>query len=183
MSTATVLRAQVVHESLFGNTAWIALAITEGLRLEGFDTSVDDVRFAVCADDVDLLVVGAPTHAFSLSRPSTRQEAVRQGAPPETAALGLREWIEAAPAPDPSNRMAAVFDTRVRKVKHLPAAASRTAGRLLRRKGYLLVVPPHGFLVEDVAGPLSEGQLKKATAWGRHLAAEARARIDAEPVD
>ncbi|KQY64869.1 hypothetical protein ASD66_12130 [Nocardioides sp. Root151] len=176
------MRARVVHESLFGNTAWIALAVAEGLRLEGFETTVVDVRFAVPADDLDLLVVGAPTHAFSLSRPATRQDAVRQGAPPETAALGLREWIEGAPSPGTGHGMAAVFDTRVRKVRHLPVSAARTAARLLHRKGYHLVVPPHGFLVEDVPGPLSEGQLKEATSWGRQLAVETRSRIAAGSV-
>ncbi|WP_082748126.1 hypothetical protein [Nocardioides jensenii] len=179
MSTRKGLRAQVVHESLFGNTAWIALAVAEGLRLEGFDTSVVDVRFAVRAEDLDLLVVGAPTHAFSLSRPSTRQDAVRKGAPPDAVAAGLREWIEASSPPADQHRLAAVFDTRVRKVRHLPATASHTATRLLRRKGYHLVSPPRGFLVEDVAGPLSEGQLKEATRWGRLLGVETRNRIAA----
>ena len=42
---------------------------------------------------MDLLVVGAPTHAFSLSRPGTREEAVRQGAPAEHARTGIPEWL------------------------------------------------------------------------------------------
>ena len=63
--------------------------------------------------DLDLLVVGAPTHAFSLSRPSTRADAVRQGAPPERATAGLREWLTAAPPQDARRLPVAVFDTRV----------------------------------------------------------------------
>src|SRR5688500_7888107 len=95
MSISTGLRARVAYESMFGNTEWIARAVAEGLRLEGFDATVVDVSEAGHNDDQDLLVVGAPTHAFSLSRPTTRRDAVKQGAPPEAATAGLREWIEA----------------------------------------------------------------------------------------
>jgi flavodoxin len=179
MSTSTGLRARVVYESLFGNTEWVARAVAEGLRLEGLDVTVGDVRDTSATDDHDLLVVGAPTHAFSLSRASTRQDAVHQGAPPETASTGLREWITALATPAHGGHLVAAFDTRVRKVRHLPAAASRKAAHLLTKKGFELVVPPHGFLVEDVAGPLSEGQLQAATAWGRKVAVEAQHRLAA----
>ena len=49
-------------------------------------------------DDLALLVVGAPTHAFSMSRPSTRLDAVRQGADAQRAAWGMREWLGACHA-------------------------------------------------------------------------------------
>ena len=79
MSTWTGLRARVVFESMFGNTEEVARAVAEGLRLEGVDATVADVRDASHAGDHDLLVVGAPMDAFSLSRASTRQDAVKQG--------------------------------------------------------------------------------------------------------
>jgi hypothetical protein len=180
MNSSTGPRARVIYESMFGNTEWIARAVADGLRREGFDATVVAVTDADHADDQDLLVVGAPTHAFSLSRPSTRHDAVEQGAPPEAAATGLREWIEHERL-DPSRRrrLAATFDTRARKVKHLPAAASRKAAHLLAKLDFDLVVRPHGFLVEDVAGPLSEGQLAEATDWGRKVGVEARERLAA----
>jgi len=183
MSTSTGLRARVVYESMFGNSQWVAQAVAQGLRLEGFDVDVVNVADAAHTDNEDLLVVGAPTHAFSLSRASTRADAVKQGAPPEAATTGLREWIEAEKKPaGGSRRLAAVFDTRVRKVKHLPAAASRKAAHLMTKKGYELVVPPHGFLVEDVDGPLSDGQLELATGWGRDVAVETQNRLAAASV-
>ena len=183
MSTPTGLRARVVYESMFGNSEWVAQAVAQGLRLEGFEVDVVNVADAVHTHDEDLLVVGAPTHAFSLSRASTREDAVRQGAPAAAATIGLREWIEAETKPGgEGRRSAAVFDTRVRKVKHLPAAASRKAAHLMAKKGYELVVPPHGFLVEDVDGPLSDGQLDLASAWGREVAIEAQNRIAATTV-
>lgn len=183
MSTSTGLRARVVYESMFGNSEWVAQAVAAGLRLEGIETTVVNVGDAAHADDQDLLVVGAPTHAFSLSRASTREDAVKQGAPAEAAAIGLREWIEAERKPaDGSRLLVAAFDTRARKVKHLPAAASRKAAHLMVKKGYELVVPPHGFLVEDVDGPLSDGQLELATAWGRDVAIETQTRLAAASV-
>lgn len=177
MSKMSGLRARVVYESMFGNTEWIALAVAEGLRLEGFETTVANVAEAGANGDEELLVVGAPTHAFSLSRESTREDAVKQGAPAEAAATGLREWLVSKPEATGSP-LAAAFDTRVRKVKHLPTAASRKAAHLLHKVGYD-VVASHGFLVEDVAGPLVDGQLESATSWGRELGVTAQSRLAA----
>jgi flavorubredoxin len=72
-------RALVVFESMFGNTEAIAHAVADGLR-STMDVDVVEVGAAPAspADDVDLLVVGGPTHAFGLTRPSTRQDAARQ---------------------------------------------------------------------------------------------------------
>jgi hypothetical protein len=65
----------VVYESMFGNTELIAHAIADGLSV-GANVEAAEVNAApksVC--DVDLLVVGGPTHAFNMSRPSTRSDA------------------------------------------------------------------------------------------------------------
>ncbi len=109
------LTALVVHESMFHNTATIAEVIAEGLTAEGMSVTSVDVADAPPLEtvDVDLLVIGAPTHAFSLSRPSTREEAVRQGALAEHARTGVREWLAAAPSHPANADLAAVFDTRV----------------------------------------------------------------------
>lgn len=168
--------ALVVHESMFGNTATIAEAVARGLELGGFHVTRTDVTGADRLDavDVDLLVVGAPTHAFSLSRPGTRADAVRQGAPEAQALIGVREWLGAGPAPDDHVRHAAMFDTRVSKVRKLPKAAGTRGGHLLKRLGYTQPVPPEAFLVDDVQGPLLAGETERAVQWGRELAQECR---------
>lgn len=176
MNTTTGLRALVVYESMFGNTEWVANAVAAGLRLEGFDATVANVADADHGHDHDLLVLGGPTHTFSMSRSSTREDAVRHGAPSEAAAIGLREWIAAEKPPQAGHRLVAAFDTRARKANHLPAAARKEA-HLMTKKGFELVSSPHGFLVEDVAGPLSDGQLELATAWGRDLAIQTQNRL------
>jgi len=183
MNTEKQLQALLVYESMFGCTEEIAHAVAEGLRLEGVAVEVNDVR-NVAADvaEVDLLVVGAPTHAFSLSRPSTRADAVRQGARTGADSTGLREWLDAMRSqPRPEGRLAAAFDTRVTKVRRLPKAASTRAARLLGRLGYELVSRPTAFLVQDTRGPLAPGEVDHARTWGRVIALAARQRLDLTP--
>ncbi|WP_309647367.1 hypothetical protein [Nocardioides sp.] len=176
------VRALVVFESMFGNTATVARCVTEGLEEGGLDVTALGVRDAAGVDPsgFDLLVVGGPTHAFSLSRPGTRQDAVRQGAPPAAAeGDGLREWI--ATMPLGHGHLLATFDTRVTKLRHLPKAASSRAARLITRRGFRLVSRPTGFVVTDIQGDLVDGETERATAWGRLLALETRHRLAPVP--
>lgn len=90
-------RALVVFESMFGNTATIAQAIADGLS-GGADVDVVEVGVAptVIADDVSPLVVGGPTHAFGMSRPSSRRSAAQQADHGVVSrGIGLREWLAA----------------------------------------------------------------------------------------
>ena len=173
MTTATprVARALVVYESMFGNTEKVADAVARGLRLEGVDTGLVEVGAApaVLREGLDLLVVGAPTHAFSLSRPSTRADAVRQGARAERTSRGLREWLDALQYDAARAPVLAAFDTRVTKVRWLPKAAGPTAARLARKRGLSTIEKPVGFLVDGLQGPLVDGELERAVAWGRRL--------------
>jgi hypothetical protein len=152
--------------------------VAAGLRLEGVDTTVLDVSHAkpVDLDDIDLLVVGAPTHGFSLSRPATRSDAVLQGGREEAVEVGLREWLGSLPDTD-RRLLAAAFDTRVTKVRYLPASASRRAARMLAEHGHHLLSPPMGFLVHAVGGPLESREIDRAIAWSRRVAAEAQHRL------
>ena len=67
------MRTLVVYESMFGNTAEVAGAVSEGMAHE-MDVDLHEVSDAPAAVTgfVDLIVLGGPTHAFSLSRPGTR---------------------------------------------------------------------------------------------------------------
>ncbi|HVK30665.1 MAG TPA: flavodoxin domain-containing protein [Nocardioides sp.] len=165
--------ALVVYESMFGNTAETAEAVARGLRRAGLATHIVPVGSLAATGpvDVDLLAVGAPTHGFTLSRRESRAEAVRKGAAPERATIGLREWIaQAAPQRFGTVRVV-VFDTRIGKVRHLPLTAATTAARLLRRRGFQVMRKPTGFVVERVRGPLHAGELARAENWGRRMGA------------
>ena len=87
-------RALVVFESMFGNTAAVARALAAGLS-ETLPVDVVEVGSAPIEpdDDVVLLVVGGPTHAFGLSRTDTRHEAAarRDGVLPVSSGIGIRE--------------------------------------------------------------------------------------------
>jgi flavodoxin len=89
------MRALVIYESMFGNTETIAQAIAEGLATR-MQVDVVEVGAAPGAIDEghDLLVVGGPTHAFGMTRPSTRQDAQQKaGHSVISAQSGLREWL------------------------------------------------------------------------------------------
>jgi len=164
------MNALVVHESMFGNTEQIAFAIADGL---GGDTEVISVG-RLTADHlaaVDLLVVGGPTHAWSMSRPQTRSGAREQGAP-ASIEFGVRERV---PALGRRSIFAAAFDTRINKPRFMTGAASKAIGRMLRRHAYRLIIRPESFLVEGTKGPLSPGEIERARAWGQTL----RARVEA----
>jgi hypothetical protein len=167
------MRTLVVVESMFGNTRQIADAVAGGLSSFG-PVDVVEVHDAPAAvrEDVDLLVVGGPTHAFGMTRASTRKDAVTQGARGSGSAdVGIREWLESLPSTD--GRAAAAFDTRVTKVRRLPGAAARGAAKALRRHGYRLVLGPESFYVEDTPGPLIADELDRARRWGDRLGAAA----------
>jgi flavodoxin-like protein len=168
-------RAVVVVESMFGNTEAVAQAVAEGLSDQFM---VDVVRVAdaptVIANDVDLLVVGGPTHAFGLTREGTRLAARDQGAKPSTGVdVGLREWLGRL-HPHSTALAAAAFDTRIKKTG-VPGSAARAAMRRLRRLGFRAAARPTSFYVAGIGGPLLAGELTRARGWGAHLAANAAA--------
>jgi hypothetical protein len=165
------MRALVVYESMFGNTEKVAGAVAHGLQLEGVDTGLVEAGAApeALSADVDLLVVGGPTHGFSMSRSSTRADAVRQGAPAERTTTGIREWLESVWLDPARLPLVAAFDTRVTKVRWIPRAAGPSATRMARRRGLEPLAKPVGFLVDDVKGPLVRHELEHAVAWGRRL--------------
>ena len=165
-------RALIVYESMFGNTTKVAAAIRDGLSTV-IDTDLVrvDRAPATIPADVRLLVVGGPTHAFSMSRPSTRADAGKQGDVVMPVETGIREWLGALPDRT-TQTMSATFDTRITKVRRLPGSAARSAAKLLRRRDFRAMVPPATFFVDDATGPISERELDQARQWGVELGRE-----------
>ena len=169
------MKALVVYESMFGNTRAVAEAVADGLSAT-MQVDLREVTEAPPAvpEDVALIVLGGPTHAFSLSRASTRAEAIKQGATHGSEKVGLREWL-AHLERGPHSQMVATFDTRSDKVRHLPGSAAKKAARVTRAQGYPRA-EKESFYVADTAGPLDPGELDRAKEWGARLGARAAAR-------
>src|SRR5579884_2522670 len=107
------MRSLVVYDSWFGNTRRVAEEIAGGLAQAGEVevVSVDEPLPPLA--DVDLLVVGAPTHVHGLSGRHSREAALEQGGHGE-AGTGVRGWIAGLPNGARGPR-AAAFDTRADK--------------------------------------------------------------------
>jgi hypothetical protein len=155
----------VVVESMWGNTRAVADEVAKSLGAQVLDVAEAPTTLP---DDLDLLVVGGPTHAFSMSRARTRHDAVQRGAADTDEATGMREWLAALP---PSDRIdVATFDTRVAQVRRLPGSAAKAAGKEVRRHHLGRLVASESFFVEDMEGPLLAGELDRARTWGTELA-------------
>jgi hypothetical protein len=162
------MRALVVYESMFGNTREVAEAIAEGIGEEALIAEVG--RRPSVDPDIDLVVVGGPTHALGLTRDSTRASARGQaeGGRVVSEGIGVREWLDGLPRPT-APVDAAAFDTRVAPVR-VPGSAARGIARRLRRKGLHPVADPQTFWVTGTPGPLAKGERERARAWGGDLA-------------
>lgn len=169
------MRALVVYESMYGNTRKIAQAIAEGIseHLAVKTVEVGDAALEV-PGDVDLIVVGGPTHAHGMSRTGTRMSAATQFEKPLVSdGIGIREWLDAVQPP--MRRVhAAAFDTRARIPAWASGSAANGFAKLLERSGFRLMEKPRSFFIQTKAQPVDEllapGELEQARAWGQGLA-------------
>ncbi len=167
--------ALVIYESMFGNTRHVAEAVAAGL---GEHVHVDVVEVSHAATtiqpDLDLLVVGGPTHVHGMTTARTRSSAAERAAGQlVSTGIGLREWLEqlehvAGPIP------AAAFDTRIDGPKVLTGSAAGSFSKHLRRLGFEIVSDPQSFVISTKApqgDALVDGELEEAREWGRALGA------------
>jgi hypothetical protein len=159
------MKAIVVYESLWGNTAAIARAIAEGIGPEARAMSTAEATAAEIAG-ADLIVAGAPVHAFSLPSEQSRKNAGGNGKTPapDLSHPAMRSWLSTLPA---GQGRSAAFETAF---KWSPSGATSSIGQALQRAGYRPVSKAHRFLIAGGSGPLRDGELEKAKAWGAELA-------------
>jgi hypothetical protein len=161
------VNAIVVYESLWGNTAEVARAIAEGIGPGAVALTTDQAPPDVVRG-CDLIVAGAPVHAFRLASETTRQRLARDTSeaelPPDLAHPALRTWLQAL---TPGHGHHAAFDTRL---WWSPGSATGTIGQLLGRAGYQPLTKAQKFIVKGTHGPLREGEVERARHWGKELA-------------
>ncbi len=148
----------VVYDTKFGNTERIAKAIERGVSTLGNALAMDTAGAGrPLAQRPDLLLIGGPTQ--------------RRGMSP-----ALRDFVDALPA-GLKDVPAASFDTRYRGATWLMGSAAAEAAKRLGKAGGRLVATPESFFIGR-GGPLERqglegGELERAEAWGRAVAAAA----------
>ena len=160
------MKAIVVYESLWGNTAAIARAIAEGIGPEAQALSTAEATAAELAG-ADLIVAGAPVHAFSLPTESSRRNAggnAGKAPAPDLSHPPMREWLGRL---TPGQGRCAAFETAFR---WSPSGATGRIASGFQRAGYRPVAKAHRFIVTGGNGPLRAGEVEKARAWGAELA-------------
>ena len=169
------MSAIVVFESMYGNTRHIAEAIADGLRWS-MPTEVVLARDAadLDLDNVELVVVGGPTHAWGLSSKRTRVGAQQDAMKHPDHLLdtahegtGIREWLREVHCNHACRAVS--FDTRLDKPVAMTGSAARSIQRRLRHVGFASFGKPHSFKVTGMAGPLAPGEIERATQWGEAM--------------
>jgi hypothetical protein len=161
------MKTVVVYESLWGNTAAIARAIADGIGPEVRVLSTSQASGEAMAG-VDLIVAGAPVLAFRLPteqmRKSIGKDPKHSNRPPDLSQPSLRSWLAALSRG--TGRFAA-FETGIRRS---PGSARGAIAKGLQRAGYRRIAEDERFLVKGTYGPLADGEVERARAWGADLA-------------
>ncbi len=155
------MKTLVVYDSYFGNTEKIALSIAGVFMTNDHQLAYRaDQAGESLPDDLDLLIIGAPTQKFQ-------------------ATAGIKAFIGKLPKEQLRGLKIAVFDTRVstddvkaaflRFLINLFGYAAPKLRKLLARKGAKPVGEPEGFYVKDTKGPLHEGELERSEKWARKI--------------
>jgi len=161
------MKAVVVYESFWGNTAAVARAIAEGIGSGTRALTTSEAKGESLAG-VDLIVAGSPIIGFRLPTEKMRSDlAAKPGkapAPPDLSHPSLRSWLETLPA---GKGVAAAFETGF---KLSPGGAKKAILKGLEHAGYRSTSELKRFLVKGSYGPVHDGELDRARAWGAELA-------------
>ena len=167
------MKAIVVYESHWGNTASVARAIAAGIGAEAEALSTAEATAEVVAN-AELVVAGAPLMALRL--PTDRMVdgiVAKPDEPPvDLGVPTMRTWLAGLPS---GRGACAAFETRLR---WSPGGATGAIEHGLGAAGYRRISSGRKFIVEGRTGPLRDGELEKARAWGVELGATVRDRAE-----
>ncbi len=155
------MKTVIIYDSVFGNTEQITRAIGAA-----FPPAAAAGVFRVAdaglekLSGVELLMVGSPTRAF---RPTE----------------AIKKFLSGLPHNHLRGVKVAAFDTRAAvedidsKILHFMVGifgyAAKPIADGLVKKGGELVLPPEGFIVQAIEGPLKDGELERAADWARRI--------------
>ena len=160
------MRAIVVYESHWGNTAAIARAIAKGLGPDARAVTTAEASAENLAG-VQLIVAGAPLLGFSLPTEEMLHNlsGERSPTPPDLSHPSMRSWLDLLAA---GCGAAAAFETRI---WWSPGSSAKAILHKLEELGYPALAKPQRFVVDGKYGPLRAGEVERAEAWGAELAA------------
>jgi flavodoxin len=151
------MNALLVYYSKFGNTKRVAEAIAETWQSVGSIRVMSAEQLTASdVNNVDLLVVGTPTHVANLPKE-------------------LRPILEALPKRVLNGVRVAAFDTSYKMNWFVNLfTAAKPLNRKLRQRGGKQIVPPKSFFVVEKQGPLYEGEIERAKTWAETILARYR---------
>ncbi len=169
------MKSIVVYESYWGNTASVAKAIAEGLGPDAKAMSTAEAK-AEQLQGIELIVAGSPIIAFSLPSEKTRNDMLarpdkKAPSPPDLTHPSMRAWLVALPKAGVTGGgspvRAAAFETGF---KLSPGGSAGKILKMLGEMGYEPAAKKQRFLVKGSYGPMKDGELDRAKAWGAELA-------------
>jgi hypothetical protein len=160
------MQAIVVYETHWGNTAAIARAIAEGIGPEARALSTAEA-IGEALSGVGLIVAGAPLLGFALPTDgmlkSVAANAAKDPKPPDLSQPAMRTWLDALAK---GSGRAAAFETAL---WWSPGSSAKAILGKLEAAGYRPTAKAQRFVVQGKYGPLRDGELARAKAWGAVL--------------
>jgi len=156
------MKVLIVYDSVFGNTEKIAQVIGNAM---GSQAEINILRVGNVKPEhltgLDVLIVGSPTRGFKPTK-------------------AITNFLKRIPKNGLKGVKVAAFDTRftmstIEESRVLPffvrlfGYAAKPISDRLKKKGGELIIPPEGFFVEGVEGPLKEGEIERAASWAKEI--------------
>ena len=159
------MKAIVVYETHWGNTAAVARAIAEGIG-EGTPALTTHEATEAVLEGIDLIVAGAPVMAFRLPTDAVLERMAHdeKNADADLTHPSMRAWLDLLPR---GRGRGAAFETRL---WWSLGGATGAIEKGLEAAGYRPFTKSRKFVVTGAQGPLREGELDEARAWGTELA-------------
>ena len=161
------MKIVIIFDSYFGNTEKTASSIKEGLNAYG-EVKLRRISEASpeILEGIDFLIIGTPTRAFRPTKAAT-------------------DFLKKLPTHSLAGIRIAAFDTRIslddvdskflRFMAGLFGYAAEPLQKHMVKKGGTGTAEPEGFYVKGTEGPMTDGELKRASAWAGSLIKEKNA--------
>ena len=150
MPRSTKVKALIAYDTKWGNTEKVGMAIAAAIGKSAKAVQVG----AIDSDqikNIELLILGSPVIGGRPTKP-------------------IQEYLKTINQTSGTKLRIATFDTRMtmKFAQKFGFAAVRMATQL-KEQGNTIISEPTGFIVTGQKGPLAEGELDRATNWGKEL--------------